>query len=32
MLAEFRRESADGKHGYRQANMFDQLELERVVA
>jgi len=30
-LAEFRRPSAEGKHGYPQANMFDQPELERVL-
>jgi 3-(3-hydroxy-phenyl)propionate hydroxylase len=31
VLAEFRRDTADGAHGYPQANMFDQPELEALL-
>ncbi|WP_238412964.1 FAD-dependent monooxygenase [Saccharothrix deserti] len=31
VLAEFRRGSARGRHGYPEANMFDQPELERLL-
>ncbi|TGN65360.1 bifunctional 3-(3-hydroxy-phenyl)propionate/3-hydroxycinnamic acid hydroxylase [Nocardioides eburneiflavus] len=31
VLAEFRRSHADGVHGYPQANMFDQPELEQLL-
>ena len=31
VLAEFRRDTAEGHHGYPQANMFDQPELEDLL-
>jgi 3-(3-hydroxy-phenyl)propionate hydroxylase len=31
VLAEFARDATDGKHGYPQANMFDQPELEAIL-
>jgi 3-(3-hydroxy-phenyl)propionate hydroxylase len=31
MLAEFRRGTTQGRHGYPEANMFDQPELERIL-
>jgi 3-(3-hydroxy-phenyl)propionate hydroxylase len=31
VLAEFRRDSAAGRHGYPEANMFDQPDLERIL-
>jgi 3-(3-hydroxy-phenyl)propionate hydroxylase len=31
VLAEFRRGTAQGRHGYPEANMFDQPELERIL-
>ncbi|NUS64206.1 MAG: bifunctional 3-(3-hydroxy-phenyl)propionate/3-hydroxycinnamic acid hydroxylase [Saccharothrix sp.] len=31
VLAEFRRAPGDGRHGYPQANMFDQPDLERLL-
>lgn len=31
VLAEFRRDSAAGRHGFPEANMFDQPDLERIL-
>jgi 3-(3-hydroxy-phenyl)propionate hydroxylase len=31
VMAEFRRDTAPGPHGYPQANMFDQPDLERLL-
>ncbi|MFJ6393367.1 bifunctional 3-(3-hydroxy-phenyl)propionate/3-hydroxycinnamic acid hydroxylase [Streptomyces sp. NPDC091972] len=31
VLAEFRRAAGDGRHGYPEANMFDQPDLERLL-
>jgi 3-(3-hydroxy-phenyl)propionate hydroxylase len=31
VLAEFRRDTAQGRHGYPQANMFDQPDLEQLL-
>lgn len=31
VLAEFRRDAAAGRHGYPEANMFDQPDLERIL-
>ncbi|MET7395903.1 FAD-dependent monooxygenase, partial [Dactylosporangium sp. NPDC005572] len=31
VMAEFRRDAATGPHGYPQANMFDQPDLERLL-
>ena len=32
VLAEFQRGTAPGRHGYPEANMFDQPELEKILA
>jgi 3-(3-hydroxy-phenyl)propionate hydroxylase len=32
VLAEFQRDTAPGRHGYPEANMFDQPELEQILA